>query len=789
MKKYFSLSLAAFLLSASMVSAAALTQQQIDAITGLLRSFGADASVVANVESSLGGASSQSSVAPVMPPPAASQQQEMSSAQTNSSGEGRPFTATSNLNVRSDPGGGVTVATVPAGSEGLIYGEPFRYNLRTWEYVVFDAGPQGWVATEFGTKVRSSRSPFPAHCYAGTWPAPGSGGCLANADGASYSCGGATYRKPTLSPCSISAPETVYYNEPFTISVTGGTDQSISVGEWRGPLSPAMCPSRLTNCTGNTCTLEATATQPGTLFVGFFTNKPAPGGINVYGPTCRKTIRAMVRPAGTTPPPPAASAIVPPPPAASTGLVVPPPPPAASTGLIVPPPPLPPPAARLTTPPPPIASCINNWNSSNGGYYQKPGTSCPCQYFTATGGQPIGPAAPSSCSPVTLPPPPPPATGLNLSPQRFGSPQSGQILWVRADTLVATDTGVYVYTGTNFPVASEGSLSTSYNGGTIRCQSSWMTRDGMLVTSSGGNSTVFKLNGQSEEDGLFVWWRGVDGSYDWRQMTIDEYRAENRTYDVPGRGSVPYAPNCVLTAATNVSNIPLSHYFQVGDRVELSVLRSRTGSLDRSILHDIRSGPAGASLGSEAPISGSQPAGALGCIVDGRVVNLSAGDTWYNVDFDSGSDGWMKNRFRKVGTCSVSVPPPPPPAPLPPPPAAPLVLGMGASIRIKALPESTAGVNYRNDPLLDGSCGTVDGEESVGARGTIIGARNVCTTDGRVRWKIRFTSGAEGWVTQNRLEVVSPTSRVPSISDPAIANTLDGLRRSIESLQNLIGQH
>ncbi|MEK7631133.1 MAG: hypothetical protein AAB417_03855, partial [Patescibacteria group bacterium] len=127
--------------------------------------------------------------------------------------------------------------------------------------------------------------------------------------------------------------------------------------------------------------------------------------------------------------------------------------------------------------------------------------------------------------------------------------------------------------------------------------------------------------------------------------------------------------------------------------------------------------------------------------------------------------------------------------PPPPPPPASLTLGIGAPIRIKALPESTAGANYRNDPLPDGSCGTPKGEELVGARGTVIGARNVCTTDGRRRWKIRFTSGAEGWVTQNRLEVVSPTSFAPSASDPAIANTLDGLRRSIENLQNLINQH
>ncbi|MSR76267.1 MAG: SH3 domain-containing protein [Candidatus Ryanbacteria bacterium] len=131
----------------------------------------------------------------------------------------------------------------------------------------------------------------------------------------------------------------------------------------------------------------------------------------------------------------------------------------------------------------------------------------------------------------------------------------------------------------------------------------------------------------------------------------------------------------------------------------------------------------------------------------------------------------------------------------PPPPPVALRIEVGATIRISALikPDltlSTVGANYRIDPAGDGSCGKIDGEEQVGARGTVIApGRNVCTTDGRVRWKVHFVNGAEGWVTQNRLEVVSPTSLAPSVSDPAIANTLDGLRRSIESLQNLIGQH
>ncbi|MEK7649949.1 MAG: hypothetical protein AAB367_03280 [Patescibacteria group bacterium] len=385
----------------------------------------------------------------------------------------------------------------------------------------------------------------------------------------------------------------------------------------------------------------------------------------------------------TPPPPPPPPTVTPPPPA-----TVPPPPPSTT----------PPPTA--TPPPPAPASCSNNWNSTNGGYYKKPGTSCPCQYFTATGGQPIGPAAPSSCSPVTLPPPPPPATGLNLSPQRAGSPQTGQILRVPYSTTLVSNSFVDVYTGTDFPVTSgEARLSKPHNGGTLLCQpSTFMTRYGMLVEASGGNSTVFKLNGQSESDGLFVWWRGQDGSYDWRRMTLDEYRAEDRFYDLPGWYGVPYAPNCIV----------------------------------------------------------------------------------------QGLFGTITNPPPPPPT----VTPPPPPAPLPPPPPpAELKYEVGARVRIK--PHATLGditVNYRNDPLPDGKCGTTIGEKATGVLGTITQSMVECGA-GRY-WKVSFDGGqGEGWVVQNRLQPISPSAQNIQLDAPAIANTLQGLRQSIENLQNILNQH
>jgi hypothetical protein len=708
MKKYFSLIVISFVVSASVASAAALTQQQIDAIIGLLQSFGTDASVVTNVRSTLNGT----------PPPAGSREQASREQASSTSDEGRPFTATSNVNVRSEPDAGVVVATMPAGSEGLIFGDPYDYKLRRWEYVVFDAGPQGWVATEFGKFVRLNPEPFPGQCYNGTWPKPGSK-CTANADGASYTCGGATYRKPTLSPCAISAPDTVYQNEPFTISVTGGTDQSISVGEWRGSLSPAMCPSTLTNCTGTTCTLEATATQPGTVIVGFFTHKPAPGGINVYGPTCRKVIRAQVRTGGSLPPPPSSQqAMMFEVRGAPTGLTcgevvtmrplsdalsadsVPQECVAQGTtyltglvrfkdgtsgwltqpkredgGLGTFPLPPPPPAARLTTPPPPPAgsSCPNDWNATSGGYYQAAG--CACKYYDYRGRQTIGLPQPARCAPITQTPYVP-EPSLNFSPQRAGSPQAGSVLW-------SNEAGSNVYTGTDFPVGAEPSLVKTYPGGWLACSpGQFISRYGLLVQASGGNDAIFKKNGTAEDDGVYYWGTLPDGSYQWIPMTLDEYRANpDRVYARAGWNGAPYAPNCIINTM--------------------------------------------------------------------------------------------------VGT---------PPAPAEASRVAELKFDVGASVRIK--PHSTLGditVYYRNDPLSDGKCGTVIGEKATGASGTITQSGVYCGP-GRY-WKIRFDGGGEGWVIQNRIQPVTQALQGQTLSDPAIANTLDGLRRSIESLQSFINQH
>lgn len=399
------------------------------------------------------------------------------------------------------------------------------------------------------------------------------------------------------------------------------------------------------------------------------------------------------------------------------------------TGTSTPPPPpgpTPPPPPAPVPPPPPANACTNNWNASTGGYYQKPGTSCPCQYFDGNGGQPIGPAISSSCSPVQQNQTPADTTGLNLSPQRFGSAQPGQIVWVKETTAPGvTDSGYYVYTGTDFPVGSEASWIKSYGGGTLMCQyGSFATKYGTLVTSSGGNANVFKLNGRSEEDGLFVWWRAADGSYDWRRMTIDEYRAENAFYETIGRGNVPYAPNCVLNGTSNIQGIPLPHYFKAGDKIEVDAFKLR-GGRDRL---NVRTGPSGESLGSEAPLVGQQSAGTQGCVVDGKAVSIS--NHWYKIDFDSGVDGWVAPFIKKVGTCSGQ---------------SPESAATSSGSRVRVVVGAGSNLNVRA-----AAAGAVVGSQQDGAQGSIVAGPQ--TANG-VNWvQVNFDTGVDGWVAQQFLQ-------------------------------------
>ena len=126
----------------------------------------------------------------------------------------------------------------------------------------------------------------------------------------------------------------------------------------------------------------------------------------------------------------------------------------------------------------------------------------------------------------------------------------------------------------------------------------------------------------------------------------------------------------------------------------------------------------------------------------------------------------------------------------------PLSLGVGACIRVKGAAGGSA--NVRSDKLADGRCGAGIDAQSVGAVGKIIGSGSeVCAVASRSRtyWKVNFGGSkpdVDGWVWQDRLEPVAETncSGISSLSGSSLplAETLQGLRNSLENLKNMLGQ-
>ncbi|PIQ83302.1 MAG: hypothetical protein COV75_08180 [Candidatus Omnitrophica bacterium CG11_big_fil_rev_8_21_14_0_20_63_9] len=169
-----------------------------------------------------------------------------------------------------------------------------------------------------------------------------------------------------------------------------------------------------------------------------------------------------------------------------------------------------------------------------------------------------GPAIPA---PADDPAPTPPAgSGLNFSSQRPESPQAGELVWVRADTELVTNTYVLVYTGTDFPRDGEPSYVKRYpNGGWLVCNGgSFITKYGYIVD----GPPFYKFNGRPAEEGLFYWGRNPDGSYDWHRMSIEEYRATGDPQSLHAPAGIagfpghPYAPNCVVDTLVGIERPP-----------------------------------------------------------------------------------------------------------------------------------------------------------------------------------------------------------------------------------------
>jgi hypothetical protein len=148
----------------------------------------------------------------------------------------------------------------------------------------------------------------------------------------------------------------------------------------------------------------------------------------------------------------------------------------------------------------------------------------------------------------------------------------------------------------------------------------------------------------------------------------------------------------------------------------------------KSIFSGIRTG-AGVEFPLVSKLPNPQPNGALGTIVSGPIDDSArrsgtGGFIWYNVNFDTGADGWSKQtRLEDAGL----------------PPASGARFAINARVKsIIAAVRSGAGITY-----------TKLGEQPSGAFGTVTEGP---TVGGDFTWyKVNFDSGVDGWAKQDRL--------------------------------------
>jgi hypothetical protein len=207
-----------------------------------------------------------------------------------------------------------------------------------------------------------------------------------------------------------------------------------------------------------------------------------------------------------------------------------------------------------------------------------------------------------------------------------------------------------------------------------------------------------------------------------------------------------------------------SNTFAINDRVQVAA--GAGASLN------VRSTPNGS-------VVGQQPDSSLGTIIGGPV--FADGFWWWQVDFDTGVDGWVVQDFLGV--------PPLPPMPLAyaqfavfnrTPPKMLTGFATGATVAVfnrTLLPTGTTGgrvtvhtgdgsnLNVRSAPGLSGA---ILGVQADGSLGTVIGGP--ISANGFQWWSVNFDSGADGWVAGEFLE--PPPGQAQSVATTlAVFNT------------------
>ena len=207
------------------------------------------------------------------------------------------------------------------------------------------------------------------------------------------------------------------------------------------------------------------------------------------------------------------------------------------------------------------------------------------------------------------------------------------------------------------------------------------------------------------------------------------YGALNRLTELMG-GSAP-APTQTPAPTPTPQPTPI---FSVGDRVQATVNINVRSS----------------GLLSPSTLKGTNPSGSLGTIIGGPTESPDpniAGVTiiWWNIDFDTGFDGWVGQG--NLTTSSV-------PAPSAPTPSTKFSTGNTVEV-------TTTGANLNVRPTPDDA--TVAGQQADGATGTVVGGPTYAGD--RWWWQVNFASGVDGWAAEEFISRFIPSTDSSSDSD------------------------
>ena len=352
-----------------------------------------------------------------------------------------------------------------------------------------------------------------------------------------------------------------------------------------------------------------------------------------------------------------------------------------------------------------------------------------------------------------------------------GFEKSGDVCVPATSTTFATDDRVQVNAGTG----SNLNVRSTPNDSVVGQQP-----NSMLGTVIGG--PVFA--------GGIWWWQvnfdsGADGwvAEDFLRAPLSPpIQLAYASFSVFNRAVPKMATGLAVGGVVSVFNRTVTGTVAVGERV------TTTDNLN------VRNAP-----GLSSTILGVQADNSLGTVVGGSV--FVDGHLWWQVDFDSGADGWVAGDFLAV--------PPLPPIQLAyasfsvfntaaPASATSLAEGEIVSVFNRTTPTTHmaggrvhvdtgdgSNLNVRSAPRLSGA---VLGVQADGAQGTVVGGP--IPANGFQWWQVNFDSGADGWVAGDFLEPppqnVQDAHTTLAVFNSAAPDAIDGhVEGPVFSIDNL----